>query len=174
MKLPAKIVLKIGVGLVGALALTLVLNESVRISDGETSYGFIEEKLFGESFASKLSKPTKSENLRKWDESSAASEKLTRMLRERGKGLITDTKLDAERLRAHTLATRAFTLSSSLPKEYLSHSNPDLPEGYSKYFASAMADFAAGLETKNEALIADGVQKYNQSHPTAAVDMSRR
>jgi hypothetical protein len=65
-------------------------------------------------------------------------------------------------MHAHRLAARALAASSSLPREYLAASHPDLPEAYSQNFIAAMAAFSAGLEKKDEALIADGVHRYNE------------
>jgi hypothetical protein len=152
---------KVGGAAFVALVATFIINYVVRVSDGNESHGLIEEKLFGESLGSRLIRLTKSENLQKWEEANQLSSKLVRVLRETGSDLVREPKQESDRLRAHAMAARAFAVSSSIPREFLAESNPDLPANYSKNFIGAMAAFAAGLEKKEESAVADGIEKYN-------------
>lgn len=152
---------KAGVGLVAVIIAAFGVNHLVRVSDGDESHGLLEEKLFGESIGARMIKLTQSENLQRWEEAIRLSEKLVRIVREGKSALLVDPQLDGARLRAHALATRAFTVSSSIPREYLAASHPDLPVAYSENFTAAMAAFSSGLDKRDAALMAQGVERYN-------------
>jgi len=147
--------------LVGIVVLLFGLNYFVRVSDGRSSYGVIEEWLFAQSATFALSRSLKSENLKRYEDSSSLSQQVVALLTSKGTRLLTDPSLESERANATKMARTAQELASAIPEDYLAASNPDLAQMWTRHFVTAMRLWSEGLAEGRQERVVDGIKDYN-------------
>ncbi|MBI2928256.1 MAG: hypothetical protein HYY24_21515 [Verrucomicrobia bacterium] len=161
MKLLTRISKALASGFVGIVVVLFGLNYFVRVSDGRSSYGIVEEWLFHRSATSALSRSLKSENLKRYEDSSSLSEQIAALLTSKSTRLLTDPSLESERTNAARMARTAHELASAIPEDYLAASNPDLARMWDRHFVAAMRLWSEGLAEGRQEMVANGIEDYN-------------
>ncbi len=161
MKMLTRISKALAAALIGIVVLLFGLNYFVRVSDGRNSYGIVEEWLFHRSAMSALSRSLKSENLKRYEDSSKLSGQVAALLTSKGTGLLTDPSLESERANAVKMACTAHELASAIPEDYLATSSLDLARMWASHFVTAMRLWSEGLAQGRQEMVADGIKDYN-------------
>ena len=115
MKPLARIAKPLASGIIGIVVVLFGLNYFVRVSDGRSGYGIVEEWLFHRSATSAFSRSLKSNNLKRYEDSSSLSEQIAALLTSKGTRLLTDPSLESERTNAARMARTAHELASAYP-----------------------------------------------------------
>ena len=161
MKPLARIAKTLASGIIGIVVVLFGLNYFVRVSDGRSSYGIVEEWLLHRSATSAFSRSLKSKNLKRYEDSSSLSEQIAALLTSKGTRLLTDPSLESERTNAARMARTAHELASAIPEDYLAASNPDLARMYVRHFVAAMKLWSEGLAEGRQEMVASGIENYN-------------
>jgi len=160
-KVPRRILQVVLSCVIVIIVLLFCVNVFIRVSDGESDNGIIEEKLFGRSAVSFFLRSFRSDSLNKWSDSEKISARVAASFAEYGYTLVTDPNFKTKREISAREAHKAYEFSSTVPEPYLATSNPNLPKMYREHFVQAMRLWAEGLEKADIALVRDGTGHYN-------------
>ena len=155
--IPQKLASVVGI----AVLVLFGANEFVRVSDGTSSHGIVEEWVFGRAILSSVLTTGKSENRERYERSSELSGRIAQTLTSHGASLLTDSSLEEKRKETARMAQSAYELSSKISAEHLRASNHELPEMYTKHFVEAMRLWADGLSQRRTDQIESGITHYN-------------
>lgn len=152
----------ISIIVVSILAIILVGNSLIRVSDGSgKGIGIFEEIFLGKSIYSFLQPPW-SENYLRWNKATEGSKIIAEMIAKHGKSLIENEEIENIRLEAVEIANSAYLDAKNIDLEYLRKSNDELPEMFSTKLTYALQLWSEGLKEKDNNKIIMGIQFYNE------------
>ncbi|HRN49269.1 MAG TPA: hypothetical protein PKW69_14650 [Niabella sp.] len=143
------------------IVILFILNSFIRVSDTSGSIGIIEDKLWGHSVWDFV-KPPYSENYKRWESASDASEKVADLLAKYGsEDLTLNDEFENYRQQAFEWSRIAYENASAIPEEYLKKSNEELADKYTEYFVKAVGAWKDGFSNKDIDLVEVGIESYN-------------
>lgn len=139
---------------IGIMAVAIAANHFVRVTYSPSrSIGIVEHLLFGRPMTEPLGRGIMSEDSRRWDDSAKASSEVANLiLRYGAQELLFNPNHETPRRQAEQLSEAAYSAASAIPKEYLSDSNPELPDAYFRHFVPAMRHWHLGFARKTSAM----------------------
>ena len=160
---------------VGILALAITANHFIRVTDSPSrSIGIIEHLLFGRPLVEALGRRMMSTDFQRWEDAAKASSEIADLISRYGvQELLLNPDHEALRRQAEQLSETAYSAASTIQKEYLASSNPDLPDAFYGNFIPAMQHWHRGFAEKDIGTVHQGISNYNtfliwmQSHKRA-------
>jgi len=103
-----------------------------------------------------------SEDFRRWDDSAKASSEVVDLILRYGvQELLFNPDHEALRRQAEQLSKAAYSAASTIPKEYLANSNPELPDAFFGHFVPALRHWHRGFAEKDIGAVRQGISDYN-------------
>ena len=147
--------------LVVIVVLIFATNHFVRVSDGRSSYGYIEELMFNKPFKKVLDSIFFSESLNLYNEVNDSAFFVADILSMYGYRIVEESKLQTLRTEAVNSLEIALNKCNQIPDEYLANSNKELAVKYREHFQKALVHWKNGLINKDSEEVLLGNSEYN-------------
>lgn len=145
------------------LTIIILGNSFIRVSGrfDRYDYGIFESIFFNKSFFEFFEPYFKSKDLIKWENVSEGSRKIAEILRNNGRSICEDTKLDSLRKDTGAFSKKIYLEAENINLEYLKSSNETLPYVFSSKLTLALKLWSEGLEEKDCGKVYYGIENYN-------------
>ena len=162
-KRPQILFIWLGSIFVGVLALAIAVNHFVRVTYSPSrSIGIAEHLLFERPLTEVFGRGLMSDDFRRWDDSVKASLEVADLIKRYGvQELLSNSDDEPFRRKAEQLSETAYSAASAIPKEYLAHSNPNLPDVFFRHFVPAMHHWHQGFAKRDIGAVGQGISDYN-------------
>jgi hypothetical protein len=147
--------------LVVIVVLLFAANNFVRVSDGKSSYGYIEELLFNKPFTKVLDGIFFSKNLNLFNDVNDRAFFVANLISEYGYRIVEENELQTLRTKAVSSLEIALDKCNQIPDDYLAESNKELPIKYRKHFQKALSNWRNGLKNMDNDEVLRGNSEYN-------------
>jgi len=151
----------IAASLIGIIVLLVVVNNFVRVSGHDKSYGYIENLLFDKPFKEKIDDIFRSENYQLYSDVNERSFRVADLLMRYGKNIIEDASLNNKRIEAINSLAIALRKCDLIPDNYIKESNAELLINYRSHFQKSLRLWHDGLKDLDTSKILEGIREYN-------------